>query len=108
MTAVSDRVLGTLEGLNPDQAAQAEAYIDLLDDDSRDVPDVYRWTNPLPGVALTVPELGLLARVFDQDDANLPCVQKGLEDGAIDQVTFAEYQETKIRHFHMVLEQLLA
>jgi len=55
-----------------------------------------------------VPELGLLARVFDQDDANLPCVQKGLEDGAIDQVTFAEYQETKIRHFHMVLEQLLA
>ena len=56
----------------------------------------------------TVPELGLLARVFDQDDANLPFVQKGLEDGAIDEVTFAEYQETKIRHFHMVLEGLLA
>ena len=55
MTAVSDRLLGTLDGLNPDQAAQAEAYIDLLDNDSRDVPDVYRWTNPLPGVALTVP-----------------------------------------------------
>lgn len=56
----------------------------------------------------TVPELGLLARVFDQDDANLPYVQKGLEDGAIDEVTFAEYQETKIRHFHVVLERLLA
>lgn len=56
----------------------------------------------------TVPELGLLARVFDQDDANLPYVQKGLEDGALDEVTFAEYQETKIRHFHMVLEQMLA
>lgn len=56
----------------------------------------------------TVPELGLLARVFDQDDANLPFVQKGLIDGAIDHVTFAEYQETKIRHFHVVLEQMLA
>ncbi len=56
----------------------------------------------------TVPELGLLARVFDQDDANLPFVQKGLESGSMDEVTFAEYQETKIRHFHVVLEQLLA
>ena len=78
----------------------------------------YEGDTPPPGAPVqwvdtdtswtTVPELGLLARVFDQDDANLPCVQKGLEDGAIDQVTFAEYQETKIRHFHMVLEQLLA
>lgn len=56
----------------------------------------------------TVPELGLLARVFDQDDANLPFVQKGLQDGALTEVTFAEYQETKIRHFHMVLEQMLS
>ena len=53
----------------------------------------------------TVPELGLLARVFDQDDANLPFVQKGLESGSLDEVTFAEYQETKIRHFHIVLEE---
>jgi hypothetical protein len=56
----------------------------------------------------TVPELGLLARVFDQDDANLPFVQKGLESGSLDEVTFAEYQETKIRHFHVVLEEWLA
>jgi hypothetical protein len=56
----------------------------------------------------TVPALGLLARVFDQDDANLPFVQLGLESGSLDEVTFAEYQETKIRHFHMVLEGRLA
>jgi len=56
----------------------------------------------------TVPDLGLLARVFDQDDANLPFVQQGLESGSMDEVTFAEYQETKIRHFHVVLEQWLA
>ena len=56
----------------------------------------------------TVPELGLLARVFDQDDANLPFVQQGLESGSLPVVTFAEYQETKIRHFHMVLGRWLA
>jgi phenylpropionate dioxygenase-like ring-hydroxylating dioxygenase large terminal subunit len=56
----------------------------------------------------TVPELGLLARVFDQDDANLPFVQQGLESGSLPAVTFAEYQETKIRHFHMVLGRWLA
>ncbi len=54
------------------------------------------------------PELGLLTRVFNQDDANLPFQQQGLESGSIDEVTFAEYQETKIRHFHTVLEQWIA
>ena len=78
----------------------------------------YEGETPPPGAEVrwvetdeswtTVPELGLLARVFDQDDANLPYVQKGLRDGALTEVTFAEYQETKIRHFHMVLEQLLS
>jgi hypothetical protein len=56
----------------------------------------------------TVPSLGLLARVFDQDDANLPFVQIGLESGTLDAVTFAEYQETKIRHMHTILEQWLS
>lgn len=78
----------------------------------------YEGDTPPPGAEVrwvetdeswtTVPELGLLARVFDQDDANLPFVQKGLKDGALTNVTFAEYQETKIRHFHMVLEQMLS
>jgi nitrite reductase/ring-hydroxylating ferredoxin subunit len=42
-------------------------------------------------------ELGLLTRVFNQDVYNLPKVQAGLESGAIDEVVFARYQETKIR-----------
>ena len=42
-------------------------------------------------------ELGLLTRVFNQDVYNLPKVQEGLESGAIDEVVFARYQETKIR-----------
>ena len=42
-------------------------------------------------------ELGLLTRVFNQDVYNLPRVQEGLSSGAIDEVVFARYQETKIR-----------
>ena len=50
------------------------------------------------------PELGLLARVFNQDVYNLPKVQAGLETGAIETVTLALYQETKLRHFHRLLD----
>jgi hypothetical protein len=52
-------------------------------------------------------ELGLLTRVFNQDVYNLPRVQKGLESGAIDEVVFARYQETKIRGMHAEMERWL-
>jgi phenylpropionate dioxygenase-like ring-hydroxylating dioxygenase large terminal subunit len=50
------------------------------------------------------PELGMLARVFNQDSFNLPKVQKGLASLGKD-ITLANYQETKIRHFHHLLAQ---
>ena len=53
------------------------------------------------------PELGFLARVFNQDTANLGRVQQGLRGAAHESVTFASYQETKIRHFHTLLERHL-
>jgi hypothetical protein len=49
------------------------------------------------------PELGMLARVFNQDVYNLPKVQAGLEAAQNDEVIFAAYQETKLRHFHGLL-----
>jgi hypothetical protein len=49
-------------------------------------------------------ELGLLARVFNQDTFNLPKVQKGLPS-LRKNITLANYQETKIRHFHWLLSQ---
>ena len=52
------------------------------------------------------PELGLLARVFNQDSFNLPKVQVGLSSLRKD-VTLAKYQETKIRHFHHLLDEKL-
>jgi phenylpropionate dioxygenase-like ring-hydroxylating dioxygenase large terminal subunit len=54
------------------------------------------------------PELGFLARVFNQDTLNLGKVQRGLHAAQHTHVTFARYQETKIRHFHGLLERRLS
>jgi hypothetical protein len=54
------------------------------------------------------PELGMLARVFNQDVYNLPEVQLGLEAMTRPGVMFADYQETKPRHFHALLDDWIA
>jgi phenylpropionate dioxygenase-like ring-hydroxylating dioxygenase large terminal subunit len=54
------------------------------------------------------PELGFLARVFNQDTFNLSKVQKGLRTTAKKTVTLAKYQELKLRHFHHTLEKWIA
>ena len=51
------------------------------------------------------PELGMLARVFNQDTFNIPKVQQGLKALRNPVVNFAAYNETKIRHFHGLWEQ---
>ena len=50
-----------------------------------------------------------LAQVFNQDTFNLPKVQAGLKTLAMSKgtVTLAVYQETKIRHFHKILDEYL-
>ena len=51
------------------------------------------------------PELGLLAKVFNQDVVNMPYVQKGLKTMKQPYVIFADYGETKPRHFHKLLQE---
>src|SRR5262245_29767022 len=51
------------------------------------------------------PELGALARVFNQDVFNLPKVQRGLKAMTKPGITLANYQEAKIRHFHALWEK---
>ncbi len=46
------------------------------------------------------PELGPLAKIFQQDSLNLPLVQQGLRAQEQQEVIFASYQESKIRHFY--------
>ena len=54
------------------------------------------------------PELSMLAKVFNQDVYNLPRVQAGLRATKQRQVIFGNYGETKIRHFHELLERWIA
>ncbi len=49
-----------------------------------------------------------LAKVFDQDMANLPYVQEGLKCSPNDKVELGAYQEIRIRHFHQTLDKYLA
>ena len=48
-----------------------------------------------------------LARVFEQDGANLPQVQKGMKASKKGTVTLSNYQEVRIRHFHQTLDKYL-
>ena len=54
------------------------------------------------------PELGTLARIFQQDTFNLARVQQGLQSAQHTHVTYSKYQETKIRHFYALLDRYLA
>lgn len=54
------------------------------------------------------PELGSAAMVADQDTDNLMRIQKGLKTSRKPGVTFARYQESRIRHFHETLDAYLA
>lgn len=49
------------------------------------------------------PELPILGPVIDQDMENMPYVQEGLLASGTGTVHFADYQESRIRHFHQTL-----
>ncbi len=56
---------------------------------------------------VTATELGLLAKVFDQDAANMPRVQTGMLASAKKTFTPSVYQEGKLRWFHSKLDEFL-
>ena len=51
------------------------------------------------------PELGMLAKVFEQDVFNMTKVQKGLETTRKPGATFSNYQESKIRWLHQLFTE---
>jgi phenylpropionate dioxygenase-like ring-hydroxylating dioxygenase large terminal subunit len=53
------------------------------------------------------PELGYMGRILNQDSATMARVQQGLEALLTPDVTLAQYQENRIRHFHRTLGQYL-
>ena len=56
----------------------------------------------------SAPELGASGRVVDQDTDNLRRIQKGLRASRKPGVTLANYQESRIRHFHQTLDRYMA
>jgi phenylpropionate dioxygenase-like ring-hydroxylating dioxygenase large terminal subunit len=53
----------------------------------------------------SVPELGMLAKVFEQDIFNMGRVQSGLESTRKPGVTLANYQESKVRWLNTLLDE---
>ena len=53
-------------------------------------------------------ELGMLAKVFNQDVVNMPEMQRGLKTMKNPEIIFANYGETKPRHFHKLLDEWIA
>lgn len=51
--------------------------------------------------------LGITGRILDQDSLNIPKVQMGLRSAPMKGLKMALYQESRIRHFHHVLDRYL-
>jgi hypothetical protein len=49
-----------------------------------------------------------LARIINQDLYNMPKVQEGMKATRKPVLTFSRYQESKIRHFHKLLDEWIA
>lgn len=58
------------------------------------------WTN--------APELLGFCEIMDQDESNLAAVQRGLRATRRTGIPYGEYQESRIRHFHALLDGYLA
>jgi phenylpropionate dioxygenase-like ring-hydroxylating dioxygenase large terminal subunit len=94
-------------GMKVDEAIMECMFLSPFPEGRRPPPVPVHWLGPDDDWT-EAPELGTLARVFNQDTFNLPNVQRGLQASPYDSVIFARYEETKIRHFHMLLDQHLS
>ena len=74
--------------------------------EDRPAPAPVHWLGP-DDDWVDAPELGLLAKVFNQDVVNMPEVQRGLKMLKNPEIIFANYGETKPRHFHKLLNEWL-
>ncbi len=72
----------------------------------RPPPAPIHWLDEFESFA-DAPELGMLAKVFDQDLFNMPKVQLGLESTRKPGVTLSNYQESKVRWLHKKLDEYM-
>jgi nitrite reductase/ring-hydroxylating ferredoxin subunit len=94
-------------GNDPDECIHECMYFAPAPEGERPPAPPIHWLGP-DDDWVDAPELGMLAKVFNQDVANLPYVQRGLKTMKQPFVVFGDYGETKIRHFHELLEKWIA
>ncbi len=94
-------------GMNVDESIMECMFLSPFPDGDRPPPAPIHWIDADDDWT-KAPQLGSLARVFNQDSFNLPNVHLGLKASPLEHVTFARYEESKIRHWHMLLEEHLA
>ncbi len=84
------------------QSIMEVMFLEPLPDGPRPPAAPIHWLGP-DDDWVEAPELGMLARVFNQDNFNLPRQQRGLETTARSHVQVAHYNESRLRHFHDLL-----
>ena len=86
-------------GKNPNESIfEVMMFVPWRDQDNRPQPARVTTLGPDDDWTLA-PELGATAKIFQQDSLNLPLVQRGLIAQEQQEVVFANYNESKIRHF---------
>jgi len=95
-------------GENPEMSIMEIMFLFAKGDDGTHPPPAdIRWLTVDEPWA-TAPELGSAAMISDQDTDNLKRIQRGLRASKKPGVTLANYQESRIRHFHKTLDDYLA
>ena len=95
-------------GNNPDECIMECIYLAPIPENGEYTPvREIHWLGP-DDDWVEASELGMLAMIFNQDTRNLPWVQEGLHATAMEHLQLADYNETKPRHFHMLLDEWLA
>lgn len=91
-------------GDNPEQSIMEIMFLFAkAPDGSHPAPAEIRWLGP-DDLWASAPELGSAAIVADQDTENLMRIQKGLRASKRPGVVLAQYQESRIRHYHQTLD----
>jgi phenylpropionate dioxygenase-like ring-hydroxylating dioxygenase large terminal subunit len=94
-------------GDNPDESIFEVYMLHPIPQDGR-LYKIARERRLQPGETWTdAKELGTYGPILDQDTPNMIRMTKGLKTTRKPGVTFANYQENRIRHFHRTLDQYL-
>ena len=92
-------------GDNHEECIMECMYLAPIPEDGEYVPATeVHWLEPDEDWT-KAPELGMLAKVFNQDLRNLPHVYAGMKTTAREHLRLGDYNELKLRHFHKLYSE---